>query len=187
MSAVKRLSGTDDVRALAVHLNRQERTRPVVVISVPAATIEPYIDSVEVADQLGDLAEVYLIGPGDDSWAFTDNMPDPTQVFGGGGRVYPVGTEWVTNPVPLTTSVRLRRLARPGGREAARLLVFDALRMASDPMCGEPVTALPHLWATAFRGTPVSEPRCRWRTRRCSHARRRAPIRGSGRPACPVP
>jgi hypothetical protein len=129
VSDVEQLRGGARVRALAVHLNRPDRTKPVVVISVPTAASAPYIDPRVVADELGELAEVYLIRTGEDTFTFSDHMPDLTQVYGGAGRVYPVGTEWVTDPH--RSPLRFAFDAAQGER-AARALVSDALRMASE-------------------------------------------------------
>lgn len=116
-----------DARDLARRLNSGARTKPVVVVSTPAQRPTPYIDADRIVEQVGDLAEVYLIRTGTVSWEFSRAMPDLTQVYGGAGRVYPVGTAWVRHPY--TSPLRFAWGAEEGA-EATDLLVADALRMA---------------------------------------------------------
>lgn len=52
---------------------------------------EPWIDVKEIAHEVGNFAGVYLMTAGDHTWSFARNMMEGTQVFGGAGRVYPVG------------------------------------------------------------------------------------------------
>jgi hypothetical protein len=121
---------TDDggAVALAERLNGDNRRRPVVVITVPAGRSEPYIDAQEVLDQVGDLADVYVMPTGPHTWTFSDRMPDLTQVYGGAGRAYPVGHEWVSNPYssPLRFAYN-----EDEGERSTRALASDALRMAA--------------------------------------------------------
>ncbi|MCD5313389.1 hypothetical protein [Kineosporia babensis] len=58
----------------------------------------PYIDADRLAVELAGLADVYLICDPAASWAFSRGMPELTQVYGGAGRVYPIGLEWVHEP-----------------------------------------------------------------------------------------
>jgi hypothetical protein len=45
---------------------------------------EPWIDVKEIAHEVGNFAEVYLMTAGDHTWSFARNMMEGTQVFGGG-------------------------------------------------------------------------------------------------------
>ena len=83
--------------ALAERLNRPGRERPIVVVTTPSGRSEPWIDAEEILSQVGDVAEVVLMPTGPHSWAFSNRMPDQTQVYGGAGRVYPVGLDWVSD------------------------------------------------------------------------------------------
>lgn len=127
MTAVQRV--TDDAAAerLAALLLRPGRDRPVVVISTPAGHGDPLIDVSTVVGEVGDLADIWIITTGPHSWTFSEHMPSLTQVYGGAGRVYPVGTEWIDNPY--RSPLHFARDAEQGLR-AAEKLVSDALRMA---------------------------------------------------------
>jgi hypothetical protein len=108
--------GTEaEARALAAVLNGNEGSRPVVVVSTPATRHDPYIDTEDIAAQLGELAEVYVIPTGLCTWEFSKHMPDRTQVYGGAGRVYPGGHEWVNDPYKSP----LRFAFQPGRRRSS--------------------------------------------------------------------
>ena len=121
---------TDDRAAVALadRLNGTGRTRPIVVVTSPAGRSRPYIDAEEIVREVGDLADVYLLATGPHTWTFSDNMPANTQVYGGAGRVYPLGHEWVSNP--LASPLRFAYSAEEGHR-ATRALISDALHMAA--------------------------------------------------------
>ncbi len=118
-----------EARRLAGDINSLLRVRPFVVVTTPAQSARPYIDPDEIETQVGDLAEVFLIRTGPESWAFSQQMPELTQVYGGAGRAYPVGTDWVHDPY----RAPLRFAWGPEeGPKAADLLATDALRMAAE-------------------------------------------------------
>jgi hypothetical protein len=56
-------------------------------------------------------------------------MPERTQVYGGAGRVYPVGSAWVDDPY--ASPLRFA-WSKADGDRATEQLVADALRMAAD-------------------------------------------------------
>jgi hypothetical protein len=114
--------------ALADLLNGDDRVRPVVVVTIPAGRGEPFIDPESILDQVGDLADLYVMPTGSHSWTFSDRMPELTQVYGGAGRVYPVGHDWVRDPYksPLRFAYN-----EDEGERATRALISDALRMAA--------------------------------------------------------
>lgn len=124
----QRIEDVDATRALAAHLNATARTRPVVVVTIPAGHDAPWIDVDEIAREAGDLAEVYLMPTGAVTWEFTRHMAEGTQVYGGAGRVYPVGREWVTN---LSASPLRFAFSAAEGRGATAHLISDAWRMAA--------------------------------------------------------
>lgn len=125
---LRRITDDEGAIALADRLNGQERTRPVVVITIPALRREPYIDAETVLDEVVDLADVYLIATGTHTWTFSRKMPELTQVYGGAGRVYPVGHEWVSDPYVSP----LRFAYNEGeGQRSTQTLISDALRMAA--------------------------------------------------------
>lgn len=115
-------------RSLADLLNGNTRTRPVVVVTTPHGQDTPWIDIDDLADQVGDLAEVYLMPTGKHSWELSRNLPEMTQVYGGAGRVYPLGHEWASDPrrPPLRFAYGKEEGARATGQ-----LIDDALRMAT--------------------------------------------------------
>lgn len=122
---------TDDAGAIALadRLNGQGRQRPIVVITIPAGGSVPFIDAEKVIEEVGDLADVYLIATGPHTWTFSSKMPELTQVYGGAGRVYPVGHEWVTRPYssPLRFAYNMDE-----GLRSTRALVSDTLRSAAE-------------------------------------------------------
>ncbi|MDP9825142.1 hypothetical protein [Kineosporia succinea] len=89
------ITGPRRAEELAEELNRPGRTRPTVVVTMARGADRPYIDAERLADELEGLAEVYLISDPAASWSFSRGMPEMTQVYGGAGRVYPIGLEWV--------------------------------------------------------------------------------------------
>lgn len=121
---------TDDAAALALadRLNGARHEKPVVVVSTPAGRSDPYIDASEIAREVDGFAEVVVITTGPHTWTFSRAMPDLTQVYGGAGRVYPVGTAWVRNihESPLRFAYDDR-----DGERATKDLISDAERMAA--------------------------------------------------------
>jgi hypothetical protein len=125
-----RTVGTEaEAAALADLLNGAGRKRPVVVVTTPAGHPTPRIDVTKIDRELGDLADVYLMPTGPHTWAFSRKMAELTQVYGGAGRVYPVGHDWVSNPrrSPLRFAYHVAE-----GERATDLLVDDALGMAAE-------------------------------------------------------
>lgn len=114
--------------ALAALLNGNNRRKPVVVITSPAGRTEPWIDVEDISQESGALAEVYLIPTGSFTWEFSNRMADGTQVYGGAGRVYPVGHEWASD---LTKSPLRFAFSEDDGRRATQQLISDMFRMAS--------------------------------------------------------
>ncbi|HQR27960.1 MAG TPA: hypothetical protein PLP61_13050 [Nocardioides sp.] len=129
MAELRRVGDHHAATALARLLTGADRRTPVVVVSVPAGRAEPFIDAARIVDEVGDLARVYLLTTGPHTWTFSREMPELTQVYGGAGRVYPVGHEWVADPhrSPLRLAFN-----RAEGDRATEDLISDALRMATD-------------------------------------------------------
>lgn len=112
MASFQIIDNEPSAARLADLLNGTRRRRPVVVVTTPASRVEPWIDVEEIAREAGDLAEVYLMRTGDCTWEFSHRMVDGTQVYGGAGRVYPVGHAWASD--------------LPGGKiELARVATHD--------------------------------------------------------------
>lgn len=113
---------------LADRLLDPDRPLPVVVLSLPAGAASPWIDPEEIVAEVGDLAEVVCLPTGALSWAFAARLPTRTEVYGGAGRVYPVGLAWTTDPY--RSPLRFAYSAAEGRRAAADL-ISDALGMAT--------------------------------------------------------
>lgn len=95
--AVRLVSSPDEARGLATQL-LGHLPWPVAVVSISAAATEPYIDATKLKSEIGDLGEVVVIPTNDVSWAFSNAMPEMTQVYGGAGRVYAPDGRWRTDP-----------------------------------------------------------------------------------------
>jgi hypothetical protein len=128
VTGVQRIDEERSAAALAGLLNGNSRKRPVVVVTIPAGRAEPWIDVEEIAREAGNLAEVYLMPTGSFTWEFSHRMAEGTQVYGGAGRVYPVGHEWATD---LTMSPLRFAFNADDGERATRQLISDTLRMAA--------------------------------------------------------
>lgn len=128
MATYVRIDSDTRARNLAARLNGAERTRPVVVVTTPAGNSKPWIDVEEITEKVGDLAEVYLMPTGPHSWELSHNLPPMTQVYGGAGRVYPLGHEWASEPHKSPLRFAYDAVE---GRRATDLLIDDALRMAT--------------------------------------------------------
>jgi hypothetical protein len=99
------------------------------VVTTPHGRTEPWIDVEEIADQVGDIAEIYLVPTGPHSWELSNNLPAMTQVYGGAGRVYPVGHDWASEP--RRSPLRFAYSAAEGPK-ATTALIDDALHMATE-------------------------------------------------------
>ena len=128
MASIQRIDDERSAGALADLLNGNTRRRPVVVVTIPAGRDDPWIDVEEVAREAGNLAEVYLMPTGDFTWEFSRRMADGTQVYGGAGRVYPIGHEWSSD---LSKSPLRFAFDAKDGERATQQLISDALRMAA--------------------------------------------------------
>lgn len=88
----------EHVDALAAHLLSPDRDRPVAVVTTPMQRTEPWIDPQEIVDIVGPDAEVHLIATGPRTFELTAHLGRLAGVYGGAGRVYDVGTDWLANP-----------------------------------------------------------------------------------------
>lgn len=128
MAAIQHVDSASRAIALAALLNGNTRRRPIVVVTVPAGRDTPWIDVEEVAREAGNLAEVYLMRTGEFTWEFSRRMANGTQVYGGAGRVYPVGHEWASD---LSRSPLRFAFDTAEGKDATDKLISDTLRMAA--------------------------------------------------------
>lgn len=128
MARIQHIDNERSAGALADLLNGNSRMRPVVLVTIPAGRTEPWIDVEDIAREAGNLAEVYLMPTGDFTWEFSRRMAEGTQVYGGAGRVYPVGHAWASD---LTKSPLRFAFNANDGKHATQQLISDTLRMAA--------------------------------------------------------
>ena len=128
MSAIKRVTNTSEAEALAALLNGDTRTKPTVVVTVASGHTDPYADVERIAAEIGDLADLYLVTTGGHTWAFSNKMTPGTQVYGGAGRVYPVGLGW---NVDLKQAPLRFAWNKSEGKKLTGQLIDDALDMAA--------------------------------------------------------
>ncbi|GGU09477.1 hypothetical protein [Nocardioides albus] len=128
MSAIKRVTNTSEAEALAALLNGDTRTKPTVVVTVASGHTDPYADVERIAAEIGDLADLYLVTTGGHTWAFSNKMTPGTQVYGGAGRVYPVGLAW---NIDLKQAPLRFAWNKSEGKKLTGQLIDDALDMAA--------------------------------------------------------
>lgn len=125
---VRVVQSSSDAQNLSRELLDEERERPVVVVSVPREHTASHIDTERVAREVGELADVVVLASQDAAWGLSRRLPERCQVYGGAGRVYPVGTAWTLAPylAPLT-----RAYSEADTETATRQLVSDTLAVVS--------------------------------------------------------
>jgi len=123
----KSVANMNGARELAQLIQNPRRSRTIVVATVAGGQTLPWIDTVQIVEQAGDLVDVYLITTTDASWEFAKHMPEGAQVYGGAGRVYPVGEQYVVDNYasPLRMAFNTRE-----GLEVTEQLISDALSKA---------------------------------------------------------
>ena len=126
-TGARHVNTAQEARLLAAHLLDGSRLRPCVVVSRAAGQAKAYADVDKILTDVGDLAEVYVLATGEASWAFSKEMPEKTQVYGGASRVYPVDLSWQDDP--LRSPLRFA-YGHADGERVTDLLVGDALAMA---------------------------------------------------------
>lgn len=80
---------------LALRLMAAGRTKPAAVVSWHPEQQENRIDVERIAREVGDLAEVYWLENGPESYAFGDILPSGAHVFGNAARVYAEDLRWM--------------------------------------------------------------------------------------------
>lgn len=81
---------------LALQLTAAGRTRPAAVISWHPEQRENHIDVEHIAREIGNLADVFWLENGPESYAFGDSLPSGAHVFGNAARVYAEDLRWMT-------------------------------------------------------------------------------------------
>ncbi|ACV07229.1 DUF4200 domain-containing protein [Kytococcus sedentarius] len=83
-----------DPDALAEHLLDPARARPVVVVTAPLDADAPLIDVARLREEAGPDADVEVLTTRAATWRLTERLQGEG-VYGGAGRVYPPGTDWL--------------------------------------------------------------------------------------------
>ena len=96
-----------DVSVLVAYLRRETRDRPVLVLSVDAGQIGPYLPLDQAAKAAAGRADVVLIQGDDLTRSFCQSIADKAGVYRGACRVYPPGQGWEQDP--LSTPLRMAR------------------------------------------------------------------------------
>ncbi|WP_454293358.1 hypothetical protein [Salana multivorans] len=126
-SGVHAVGSSAEAAALARRLREEEMAWPVVVVTTAAGQSEPYVPADELAAEVDGLAEVVVMPTGAASWAFSEQLPPMTQVYGGASRVYAPDRAWLRDPY--ASPLRFAWSSGDGAR-AKELLVSDAARTA---------------------------------------------------------
>ena len=136
--AARLIQSPSDSHALARELLSEDRERPVVVVTVPREHSESYIDAERVASEVTELADVVVVATQDAAWGLSRRLPERSQVYGGAGRVYPVGTAWTQAPhlAPLSFAY-----SEADTEQATRKLVSDTLAIVGQHRGDEPPAA----------------------------------------------
>lgn len=98
----ERLSGGQAAQLLLDPL----RTDPVLVLTIPKGAQRPLFNAPGLASRIGANGNVVEVED-EGTWALNRQLPEGARVFGGAARIYPPGTDWMTN-----ASLAPRRLAR---------------------------------------------------------------------------
>ncbi|TFD73385.1 hypothetical protein E3T54_16540 [Cryobacterium sp. Sr8] len=137
-----RVESSAAVQQLAAGLHDAARDRPWVVVTSRFGSRTPDILLDQLAEDIADVTEVFLLETGALTRELSDLLPDRFQVYGGAGRSYPVGAD------ALTDIGRSRlRFAYDNPQRATEQLVTDALAHAHQaglfaraPASARPVT-----------------------------------------------
>lgn len=126
---------------LALRLMESGRTKPAAVISWHPEQRENHLDVDHIAREVGDLAEVYWLENGPESYAFGDSLPAGAHVFGNAARVYSEDLRWMTDVH--RSPLRMARDRQTAVR-AAGDIIEDVLSLITVvPPKNAPVRALP--------------------------------------------
>lgn len=113
-------------KELALRLTAAGRTKPAAVISWHPGQQENRIDVGHIAREIGDLAEVYWLENGPESYAFGDSLPAGAHVFGNAARVYAEDLRWMEDVH--RSPLRMAR-DRSAAVRAAEDIIEDVLQL----------------------------------------------------------
>lgn len=126
---------------LALRLTAAGRTRPAAVVSWHPEQQDNRIDVEHIFRKIGDIAEVYWLQNGPESYAFGDSLPYGAHVFGNAARVYSEDLRWMNDVhrSPLRMASDRRTAAR-----AAEDIIEDVLGLiTAGPPKAAPLRSLP--------------------------------------------
>ena len=113
-------------KELALRLTAAGRTRPAAVVSWHPEQRDNQIDVEHIAREIGDLAEVFWLENGPESYAFGDGLPAGAHVFGNAARVYSEDLRWMKDSH--RSALRMARDRRAAVR-AAEDIIEDVLNL----------------------------------------------------------
>ncbi len=147
---VLEITTEQQARDLARRLQRPGRQQPVIVVSTAAGRSQPYVDVAQIERDTRGLCEVAQLPTGPVSWAYSRELPDGCQVYGGASRVYPVDLGWVhdVRRAPLRFAYSVAEGDRVTGQ-----LISDALTAAAHAGTGHGPASPRRAGARVVRGT----------------------------------
>jgi hypothetical protein len=115
---------------LARTLTAKGRMRPAAVITWHPAMPQNRIDVEHIAREVGDLADVYYLENGPETFSFGDALPRGAHVYGNAARVYSADLDWMQD----VYRSPLRMAQSPvAAAQAAELIIEDVLSRLSAP------------------------------------------------------
>ena len=106
---------------LARTLMSTGRTRPAAVVAWHPGTPGNRIDVGRIAREVGDLADVYYLENGPETFRFADALPAGAHVYGNAARVYSADLDWLRD----VYRSPLRMAQSPGGAAAAAERIIE--------------------------------------------------------------
>lgn len=117
----------DGVGAMVERLLDHDRDKPVAVITVMPGDTAPVIDAEAVRAAAPGEVEVYVLPEREMTFELSARIGRSSGVFGGAGRVYAVGTNWINDP----STSRLHLVDTPHrARFATDRMISDVIREA---------------------------------------------------------
>jgi hypothetical protein len=126
---------------LALRITSRGRTKPAAVISWHPELEHNRIDVDHIVREVGELAEIFCLENGGESYAFGDHLPAGAHVFGNAARVYSADLRWMTDVYQSPLRMARDRLA---AARAAEDIIEDILSLITVvPPKSTPAAAAP--------------------------------------------
>lgn len=113
-------------RDLALRITARGRTKPAAVISWHPELEHNRIDVDHIVREVGELAEIFCLENGGESYAFQAQLPAGAHVFGNAARVYSADLRWMQDVYQ--SPLRMAR-DRPAAARAAEDIIEDVLSL----------------------------------------------------------